>query len=133
LNQKNTVHLCEALYFFRYQNGRHDLLCCSFFEFSARRHPFVLIYHTVISSRYYVNFNQATGIISKNIVMYFMLFKFNPPKSNFRLHESPLNCPCDTVVSMQSLLCRLPHNTQRHIRLYIYAGKAFEEELFVWE
>lgn len=65
--------------------------------------------------------------------MYFMVLKLKPPKNNVHPRESTLNCPCDTNVSMQSLLCRLPHNTQRHIRLYTYAGKVFEEELFVWE
>jgi hypothetical protein len=61
--------------------------------------------------RYYGNINQASGIIFKNTVMYFMVFKFRPPKIIARPHRSTLNCQCDAVVSMQSLRCRLPHNT----------------------
>jgi hypothetical protein len=111
MNQKNTdhfvkPHLYEALYLFRYQNGRHDVLCCFFFESSARWRPCVLLHHWVKSSHTTEISVRLRGIVSKNTIMYFMLFKFNPPKIIVRSHGSTLNCLFDTVVNMQSLQCR---------------------------
>jgi len=96
---------------FRYQNGSHDVSYCSFFEFSARRHPSILIYHRVKSSDTTEISVRLRGIISKNNVRYFLVLKFNPPKVIVCLHGSTQNYQCDTVVSMQNLRCRLPHNT----------------------
>jgi len=54
---------------------------------------------------------RLRGIISNNNVRHFLVFKFKPPKIIVCPHGSTLNYQCDIVVIMQSLGCRLPHNT----------------------